>query len=72
MRRREAARIKDVQPSFTDAKYGMRRRPTRRETLLTMMDEVIHWDEWAGLIAPHYCRGERGRKPRAIETMLRM
>ena len=64
--------MKDVQPSFTDVEYGMRRRSTRRETFLTMMDEVIPWAEWVGLIEPHYYRGERGRKPRAIETMLRM
>lgn len=64
--------MKEVQPSFTDVEYGMRRRATRRETFLTMMDEVIPWAEWVRLIEPHYYRGERGRRPRAIETMLRM
>ena len=64
--------MKDVQPSFTDVEYGMRRRSTRRETFLTMMDDVIPWSEWIGLIEPHYYRGERGRKPRTVETMLRM
>jgi IS5 family transposase len=64
--------MKEVQPSFTDAEYAMRRRPTRRETFLAMMDEVIPWADWIALIEPHYYRGERGRKPRAIETMLRM
>lgn len=64
--------MKEVQPSFTDVEYGMRRRSTRRETFLTMMDEVIPWTEWAGLIEPSYYKGERGRKPRSIETMLRM
>ena len=64
--------MKDVQPSFTDVEYGMRRRATRRETFLGMMDEVIPWAEWVALIEPYYYRGERGRKPRAIETMLRM
>jgi len=64
--------MKDVQPSFTDIEYGMRRRSTRRETFLTMMDEVIPWTEWIGAIEPHYYSGERGRKPRTIETMLRM
>lgn len=64
--------MKDVQPSFTDVEYGMRRRSTRRETFLTMMDAVIPWAEWVDLIEPHYYKGERGRKPRAIETMLRM
>jgi IS5 family transposase len=64
--------MKEVQPSFTDVEYGARRRSTRRETFLSMMDEVIPWTEWVGLIEPHYYKGERGRKPRAIETMLRM
>ena len=64
--------MKDVQPSFTDIEYGMRRRSTRRETFLTMLDEVIPWTEWIGAIEPHYYSGERGRKPRTIETMLRM
>lgn len=64
--------MKDVQPSFTDVEYGMRRRSTRRETFLTMMDEIIPWTAWVGLIERHYYKGERGRKPRAIETMLRM
>jgi IS5 family transposase len=62
----------DVQPSFTDVEYAMRRRATRRETFLTQMDEVIPWAGWVALIEPHYYKGERGRKPRAIETMLRM
>lgn len=64
--------MKDMQPSFTDVEYGMRRRSTRRETFLTMMDEVIPWAAWTALIEPHYYRAERGRKPRALETMLRM
>lgn len=64
--------MKDVQPSFTDVEYGMRRRSTRRETFLTMMDEVIPWAEWIALIEPYYYKGERGRKPRDLETMLRM
>ena len=37
--------MKDVQPSFTDVEYGMRRLSTRRETFLTRMDEIIPWTE---------------------------
>jgi len=36
------------------------------------MDQVIPWDEWVGLIEPHYFNKSRGRKPVPIETMLRM
>jgi IS5 family transposase len=37
-----------------------------------MMDYLIPWDEWAELVKPVYFEGKRGRKPRGIETMLRM
>jgi len=36
------------------------------------MDQVIPWDEWTGLIEPHYFNSKRGRKPVPAETMLRM
>jgi IS5 family transposase len=62
----------NMQPSLTDAEYGLRRRVTRREEFLTMMDQVIPWDEWAGLVRPFYYDGRKGRKPVRLETMLRM
>ncbi len=37
-----------------------------------MMDQVIPWGEWVGLIEPHYYNKTRGRRPVPIETMLRM
>jgi IS5 family transposase len=64
--------MKGSQPSFTDAEYSQRRRTTRREEFLTMMDDVIPWAEWVGLIEPVYYNKARGRKPVPIETMLRM
>ena len=64
--------MKGLQPSFTDAEYSRRRRVTRREAFLTMMDQVIPWAEWVGLIEPVYYNKARGRKPVPIETMLRM
>jgi IS5 family transposase len=64
--------MEPVQPSFADLEYSMRRRSTRRQEFLTMMDEVIPWDEWTGLIRPHYYTGAAGRKPVPLETMLRM
>ncbi len=60
------------QPSFTDVEYGQRRRVTRREKFLTMMDEVIPWQEWVELVRPVYYDKRRGRPPVPIETMLRM
>ena len=36
------------------------------------MNDIIPWDEWVALIQPLYDKGNRGRLPRGIETMLRM
>jgi len=60
------------QPSFSDVEYGFRRRTTKREEFLKIMDEIIPWDEWVAYIEPHYPSGQRGRPPLGIEKMLRM
>ena len=63
------------QPSFTDIEYGNRRRVSRREQFLETMNATIPWAIWVGLIEPHYYSagpGKKGRKPKPIETMLRM
>ena len=60
------------QLSFTDIEYAGRRRVARRETFLGVMDGLIRWDYWTAEIRPHYPAGTRGRRPRGIETMLRM
>ncbi len=60
------------QQSFTDVEYGNRRRVSGRELFLEAMDATIPWSRWVGLIEPHYYSGEKGRKPKPVETMLRM
>jgi len=60
------------QPSFTDVEYGNRRRVSRREQFLQTMDATIPWAVWVGLIEPFYYSGKKGRKPKPLETMLRM
>ena len=60
------------QPSFTDIEYGNRRRVSRREQFLVTMDATIPWAAWVGLIEPFYYSGKKGRKPKPLETMLRM
>jgi IS5 family transposase len=60
------------QASFTDVEYGNRRRVSRREEFLQAMDATIPWDRWTALIEPHYYQGGKGRKPKPLETMLRM
>lgn len=59
------------QQSFTDIEYGGRRRISKRERFLDVMEEIIPWEEWVGLIKPHYYTGKRGRPPLGIEKMLR-
>lgn len=60
------------QETFTDAEYSFRKKKTKREEFLEIMEEIIPWDEWVGVIAPHYPSGKRGRPPMGIEKMLRM
>lgn len=60
------------QQTFTDMEYSYRKKKTRREEFLEVMDEIIPWDEWVGIIEPHYPSGKRGRPPMGIERMLRM
>ena len=60
------------QSSFSDLEYANRKRITKRESFLKMMDEIIPWSEWIELIRPFYPKGDRGRPPRGIEVMLRM
>ena len=60
------------QTTFTDLEYSCRKKTTKREEFLEIMDEIIPWDEWVGIITPYYPNGKRGRPPMGIERMLRM
>ena len=60
------------QETFTDIEYSYRKKKTKREEFLEIMEEIIPWDEWVGVIDPCYPKGKRGRPPMGIEKMLRM
>jgi len=60
------------QQTLSDMEYGCRKRKTKREEFLEIMDEIIPWDEWVDVIKPYYPSGKRGRPPKGIEKMLRM
>ena len=60
------------QLSFSDIEYSNRKRKTKREQFLDMMDAIIPWNQWINIIQPYYPSGKRGRPTRGIETMLRM
>lgn len=60
------------QQTLSDLEYSSRKKKTKREEFLEIMDEIIPWDEWVGIIAPHYPSSKRGRPPIGIERILRM
>ena len=61
-----------MQQSFADMEYANRKRKTKRDEFLGIMEDVIPWDEWCGIVEPYYPAGKRGRRPRGVEMMLRM
>jgi len=50
-------------------RYGKK---TRREQFLDEMEAVMPWTELLALVAPHYSKGETGRKPVGLAIMLRV
>ena len=60
------------QITFSDMEYGNRKRTTKREEFLDIMEEIIPWEEWVEYVRPYYPDGKRGRPTKGIETMLRM
>ena len=61
------------QLSFSDAEgQAKKRKITRREKFLTQMDKLLPWREMERLIASHYSKSLRGRKPFPLNSMLRI
>lgn len=60
------------QISFADAEYAVKRKKTRREVFLEEMELVVPWKVLLKIIEPHYPVAGRGRRPYALETMLRV
>lgn len=60
------------QQTFSDMEYSNRRKKTKRDEFLEIMNEIIPWHEWVLYVKPHYFDGNRGRPPIGIEKMLRM
>ena len=60
------------QSSFTDVEYAERKRTTKKEKFLSQMESIIPWADWVAMVRPYYPKGKRGRRPKEIETMLRM
>ena len=58
--------------TFRDYAYSLRKRKTKREEFLDIMNEIIPWEEWVEFVRPYYPNGKRGRPTKGIEKMLRM
>jgi transposase, IS5 family len=52
--------------------YERYRKPTRRDTFLATMEQIVPWAELCGVIEPHYPKAGNGRPPVGLERMLRM
>lgn len=61
-----------AQISFADAEYAGKRKKTRREVFLQEMEQVVPWKVLLQIIEPHYPVAGRGRRPYALESMLRV
>lgn len=48
------------------------RKPTKRDTFLATMEQIVPWQELCAVIDPHYPKIGRGRPPIGLERMLRM
>ena len=60
------------QRTLASVAYDTKGKVTRRERFLREMDAVIPWASLLALIAPHYAKPGRGRRPLPLETMLRV
>ena len=60
------------QMTFSDFEYSNRKKKTKREEFLDVMEEIIPWDEWVEFVRPYYPNGKRGRPTKGIEKMPRM
>ena len=56
------------QQTLSDIEYSCRKKKTKREEFLEIMDEIIPWDEWMSVIRPYYPNGEHGRPPIDMES----
>ena len=60
------------QPTFADLEYQGKKRKTRRELFLELMDGLIPWPRLEGRIRPFYPKADKGRHPYPLAVMLRI
>ncbi len=60
------------QITFSEAEYQIKKRKTRREIFLERMDKLIPWKQLEKKVARYYPKGQTGRPPYPLPTMLRV
>jgi IS5 family transposase len=55
-----------------NAQYEQYRKPTKRDTFLATMEQIVPWAAMCAVIEPHYPKAGNGRPPVGLERMLRM
>ena len=60
------------QITFSEAEYQTKKRKTRREIFLERMDKLIPWKQLEKKVARYYPKGQTGRPPYPLPTMLRV
>ena len=63
---------KEGQVGFTDVERSMVKRETKHERFLSVMEEVVPWEELEGLLQPFYGKqdGTVGRRPYPLGMLL--
>lgn len=61
-----------TQLTFAEAEYAHKKHKTRRELFLEKMDTLIPWVKLEKKLVRHYPKGENGRPPYPLMTMLRV
>jgi IS5 family transposase len=60
------------QINFSEAEYQNKKRKTRREIFLERMDKLIPWNQLEKKVAHYYPKGQNGRPPYPLSSMLRV
>jgi IS5 family transposase len=60
------------QTTLAGLAWTQKKKQTRRERFLSEMDQVIPWKRLLAVIEPHYTKPGAGRRPKDLETMLRI
>src|SRR5690606_3933950 len=60
------------QITFSEAEYQTKKRKTRREIFLDLMDNLIPWKQLEKKVARYYPKDQNGRPPYPLSAMLRV